>query len=90
MKIKNYQDWTVKGWRRLQLTSGFCIILFLIYMDYPLWHILILTLLIGVLVVATHIRQLAMGMILKSLQSMSKAVIDDPYQPKNFDKDLPN
>ena len=100
--MKNYNDITIGQWRWGQRLCILCIIGFFLYMKYPFWDILVLSSLILILTTATHIKQTATGMILKTLQNVSnrrasKELIEwvkkessDWKMVKNIDKDLPN
>ena len=88
--IKDPKDWSLGLWRKIQYTCVFSLILFLWFMNYPIWHSLIILLIVGGLTLATHVRQTAMGLILASLDNLHKAMTTTIVDSNNIDKDLPN
>ena len=87
--MKNLKDWTIGQWRWVQYLSLFSLLSFMLYMNYPLWHILIVSFMVGVLTAATHIRQTTMGLIFASLGNLHQAMTT--FREENsVNRDLPN
>ena len=68
---------SIEVYRWIQILSSFGIWFMTFYFGYPLWHTIVVCILLGILTWSTHIRGAAMGMYLASTDKKLRRFINE-------------